>query len=150
VSSLRLFVYGTLKRGGRFHDEFCRGAVAIERASARGRLHTLPAGYPMLEVPATIVLAEGTADPLADAATQERLDGAATAAAVGADGNEWREIFGELMTFDDPADRLPRIDELEDFHPSAPSLYQRVLLPVRREDGGVVTAWVYVGDDPSS
>jgi len=144
--SLRLFAYGTLKRGGRFHDKFCKGAVAVERASTRGRLHTLPAGYPMLEVPPLIELAEGTADPLADVATQERLDAGASGAAV--DGSEWREIFGELMTFDDPEDRLPPIDELEEFNPSGASLYRRVLLPVRREDGSVVAAWAYVGEPP--
>jgi hypothetical protein len=48
------------------------------------------------------------------------------------------------MTFDDPAQRLPPIDELEDFHPGNPSLYRRVLLPVCLEDGRTTTAWAYV------
>ena len=140
MSALRLFVYGTLKRGGRFHDRFCRGALSIEPASAIGRLEMLPAGYPMLEVPASSVLAEGTADPLADVATQERIEVGKRAAA----DSEWQDIDGELMTFDDPSKRLPPIDELEDFRPGARSLYRRVLLPVRREDGRVVAAWAYV------
>lgn len=70
---LRLFVYGTLQRGGRYHDRFCRGALAVERATARGRVERLPAGYPALVVPRSSILARGTADPLADAAAQARL-----------------------------------------------------------------------------
>jgi gamma-glutamylcyclotransferase (GGCT)/AIG2-like uncharacterized protein YtfP len=140
----RLFVYGTLKRGGRFHDAFCRGAVSIERATVRGRLRWLPAGYPMIDVAAATVLAEGTADPTADVETQQRLDDRAAGTAVDA---TWPAVPGELMTFDDAAIRLPRIDELEQFRPAAPrsaNLYRRVLVPVSRESGGVVAAWVYV------
>jgi hypothetical protein len=55
----------------------------------------------------------------------------------------WQDVQGELQTFDDPADRLAAIDALEDFHPGAPSLYLRVLLPVRR-NAECVAAWVYV------
>jgi hypothetical protein len=71
---LRLFVYGTLKRGGRYHQRFCTGARTIERASTCGRLRTLPAGYPMLDVPRSSILADGTADPIADLATQQTTE----------------------------------------------------------------------------
>ena len=63
---LRLFVYGTLKRGYWIHDAFCRGALEIREAQVRGRLYEGP-GFPILEVPDGDVLALGTADPLADA-----------------------------------------------------------------------------------
>ena len=56
----------------------------------------------------------------------------------------WQDVHGELQTFDDPADRLAAIDALEGFHPGAPSLYLRVLLPVRR-NAEYVAAWTYVG-----
>jgi hypothetical protein len=102
----------------------------------------------MLEIAPSSVLAGGTADPVADVATQERVDAAAIETAARATNDAWHDISGELMTFDDPAERLPPIDELEDFRPGAPSLYRRVLLPVRLEDGGLVAAWVYVGDEP--
>ena len=59
---LRLFVYGTLKRGYWNHDLFCRGVLAIQEAQVRGRLFEGP-GFPVLEVPDEDILAHGTGDP---------------------------------------------------------------------------------------
>jgi len=70
---LRLFVYGTLKRGFWNHDRFCQGVLNVQEAVVRGRLYELPSDIPVLKVPAADVLAYGTADPLADVATQARL-----------------------------------------------------------------------------
>ena len=69
---LRLFVYGTLKRGYWNHEPFCEGVLEIREARIRGRLYDGP-GFPLLEVPDEDILAHGTADPLADVATQARL-----------------------------------------------------------------------------
>ena len=69
---LRLFVYGILKRGYWNHDPFCRGVLEIREARIRGRLYEGP-GFPLLKVPDEDILACGTADPLADVATQARL-----------------------------------------------------------------------------
>ena len=69
---LKLFVYGTLKRGYWNHDAFCLGVLEIRDAQVRGRLYEGP-GFPLLEVPDEDILARGTADPLADVATQARL-----------------------------------------------------------------------------
>ena len=71
---LRLFVYGTLKRGCWNHERFCRGVLSVEEAVVRGRLYELPSGIPVLEVPEADVLAHGTANPLADVATCLRAD----------------------------------------------------------------------------
>lgn len=71
--TITCFVYGTLKRGFWNHDRFCRNAIDIRPATTWSRLYQLPAGYPALEVPESAILAHGTADPLADAATQARL-----------------------------------------------------------------------------
>ena len=73
---LRLFVYGTLKRGYWNHDAFCLGVLEVREAQVRGRLYEGP-GFPLLEVPEEDVLASGTADPLADVATQARLSNSA-------------------------------------------------------------------------
>ncbi len=59
---LRLFVYGTLKRGYWNHQRFCTQARSIEPAVVWGRLYHLNAGFPALEVPEGLILARGTAD----------------------------------------------------------------------------------------
>lgn len=138
--ALRLFVYGTLRRGGPYHERFCAGARSIEPARAGGTLGRLPAGYPVLGVPEASILAHGSADVRADLRTQENCSIAALARDAGI-------VDGELITFDDATDRLPAIDALEDFHPGAPSLYERVLIPVEvTATGHVVSAWAYVGN----
>ena len=158
AATLRLFVYGTLKRGGRYHARFCGGALSIEPASVRGRLYTLPEGYLVLVVPPERILANGSGDAIADVTRQESFarsrwsrEGtsgcgpyhASVMPAASPEDAGWQDVHGELQTFDDPADRLAAIDALEDFHPGAPSLYLRVLLPVRRYSE-YVAAWTYV------
>ena len=73
-SHLRLFVYGTLKKGFWNFDRFCTRAISIEPATIWGRLYQLPAGFPALEVPESSILATGTADPLADTRTQNIIE----------------------------------------------------------------------------
>lgn len=149
---LRLFVYGTLKQGYWNHERFCRGVLSVEEAVVRGRLYELPSGIPVLEVPEADVLAYGTADPLADVATQARLAAEFAARAAqhpdpgknGAPGGRWGPVYGELLTFDDPETRLPAIDHLEGFLPGGPSLYRRVLVPAIIH-GAVFPVWLYVG-----
>lgn len=150
---LRLFVYGTLKRGFWNHDRFCRGVLTVEDALVRGRLFETSSGIPALQVPEEDILAVGTTNPLADAATQahitarmsnpeptsDRLPKKGTAA-------PWGDVYGELLTFDDPETRLPAIDRLEGFHPGGPCLYRRVLVPIRT-NGTVLPAWLYVVGD---
>ncbi len=147
--SLRLFVYGTLKRGWWNHDRFCGGYTSLREAEVLGRLYHLPAGYPMLRVPEETVLAEGSGAVRTDLALQHRLDrvlglhpdlGGPIALP-----QAWGPIRGELMTFDDPAERLRAIDRLEGFVPGGPSLYRRVLVPALSEgDANPIAAWAYV------
>lgn len=142
---LRLFVYGTLKRGYRNHNQFCRGALEIREAQVRGRLYDGP-GFPVLEVPGEDVLACGTADPLADVDTQTRFsDGVGKYSRPvpgGAGAGDWGTVYGELLTFDDPQTRLPAIDHLEGFRPDGRSLYRRVLV-VASVSGSREPAWAY-------
>ncbi|MFP7756217.1 gamma-glutamylcyclotransferase [Thermodesulfobacteriota bacterium B35] len=118
---LRLFVYGTLKRGYWNHDRFCRGVLDVQEAVVRGRLYEMSSGIPVLQVPETDILAHGTADPLADVATQARPAGHLASylepMPVSATAGDWGPVYGELLTFDDPSIRLPSIDRLEGFHP---------------------------------
>lgn len=152
---LRLFVYGTLKRGFWNHDRFCRGVLAVEDALVRGRLFETSSGIPVLQVPEEDILAVGTTNPLADVATQacvvarmsnpeptpDRLPKKGT-------GAPWGLVYGEILTFDDPEIRLPAIDRLEGFHPGGPCLYRRVLTSAQVH-GTVLPAWLYVGEDLS-
>ncbi len=139
---ITLFVYGTLKRGFPNHDRFCRNAIAIQPATVWGRLYDLGA-YPALEVPETSILAHGTADPRADAATQARLNAhmpqhAANTPPLG----DWDRIYGECITLPNPAQNLPPIDYLEGFRPGRPSLYQRVLLAAHCQTT-VLLCWIF-------
>ncbi|PLS83883.1 MAG: gamma-glutamylcyclotransferase [Actinobacteria bacterium] len=136
---LRLFVYGTLKQGERNHDRFCRGVTKVEEATVRGRLYDLPFGFPALVVPEEDVHAVGTGDYLADAELPHSIRVGEPEDLAG-----WDVVHGELMTFVDPAERLPRIDGLERFRPGAESFYTRVLLPVTpTRRGQTVLAWAY-------
>lgn len=142
-SALRLFVYGTLKRGYWNHDRFCRGALYIQDAKIRGRLYQLPSGIPILRIPNNDILTVGTSDPLADVVTQERFFGQLPAETA-CDETGWQMIHGELVVFPNPILSLPPIDRLEGFGPGYPSLYYRVLVPILTKDS-VQPAWCYIG-----
>ncbi|MDY0295901.1 MAG: gamma-glutamylcyclotransferase family protein [Acidobacteriota bacterium] len=151
---LRLFVYGTLKRGFWNHDRFCRGVLAVEDALVRGRLFETSSGIPVLQVPEEDILAVGTTNPLADVATQAHVTARMSNPEPTPDrlpkkgtGAPWGPVYGELLAFDDPESRLPAIDRLEGFHPGGPCLYRRVLVPIRT-NGTVLPAWLYVVGDP--
>ncbi|MGH2272836.1 gamma-glutamylcyclotransferase family protein [Anaerohalosphaeraceae bacterium U12dextr] len=153
---LRLFVYGTLKRGFWNHDRFCRGVLAVEDATVRGRLFETSSGIPVLLVPEEDILAVGTTNPLADVATQAHVPARMSNPEPTPDrlpkkgtGAPWGPVYGEILTFDDPETRLPAIDRLEGFHPGGPSLYRRVLVPIQ-VNRSVLPAWLYVGEDPIS
>ena len=148
---LRLFVYGTLKRGFWNHDRFCRGVLTVEDAVVRGRLFETHSGIPVLEVPEEDILAVGTTNPLADVATQAHVTARMSNPEPTPDrlpnkgtGAPWGPVYGELLTFDDPETRLPAIDRLEGFHPGGPCLYRRVLVPVL-VNRAVFPVWLYVG-----
>ena len=143
---LHIFVYGTLKRGMWNHARFCAGARSIKEAVVRGRLYEMDCGLPALQVPEADILAHGTADPRADVATQARFMAEMAQhpdlRGKGRTRRGWGLVRGELITFDDPQERLLRLDRLEGFHPGGPSLYNRVLVPVYLEASSK-PAWVY-------
>jgi gamma-glutamylcyclotransferase (GGCT)/AIG2-like uncharacterized protein YtfP len=146
---IRCFFYGTLRVGFPNHDRYCRGAVEITPATVLGRLYDL-GSFPALEVPDDTILAHGTADPAADVATQARFE-AEVAQYSELQTNphtrpSWALVHGELMTFDDHQERLPRLDRLEGYCPGNQGLYQRVLVLVTVVDA-TAPAWVYVADE---
>lgn len=137
---LRLFVYGTLKKGFWNFDRFCTRAVSIEPATTWGRLYQLPAGFPALEVPESSILATGTDDPLADTRTQNAIE--LTEYAMTRPEGDWDLVHGELMTFANPGFDLPPIDRLEAFDPNGRCVYTRVLVTVETNDL-IRPVWLY-------
>jgi gamma-glutamylcyclotransferase (GGCT)/AIG2-like uncharacterized protein YtfP len=148
---LRLFVYGSLKRGFDNHFRLCRGLRAVEVAEMEGDLYRLPSGYPVLRLPATRWLARATGRSGADLEIQAGFDEkvvpteiARTAMSRGGE----RRVSGELLTFSNAADRLAGIDALEQFRAGHKSPYERVLIPVySRTRQSRVAAWTYVAGD---
>ena len=102
---LSLFVYGTLEQGYWNHGAFCEGVLEVREAQVRGRLYEGP-GFPLLEFPVEDVRAHGTADLLADVATQARLSDHVAPSPrpvpESATQGAWGAVYGELLTFDDP------------------------------------------------
>ncbi len=148
---LKLFVYGTLKRGYWNYDKYCQGVLDIENAATPGRLYELTTGIPMLEIPSENILASGSGDPGADASLQNGcLDqGASFRGELKIDVSEgWNWVRGEILTFDDPDARLPSIDALERFQPDGPSHYRRVLAPVLTDSGQKNVVWLYIAANP--
>ncbi|MBA3475066.1 MAG: gamma-glutamylcyclotransferase [Rubrobacter sp.] len=142
---LDVFVYGTLKRGQRNHERFCRGVLAVREATVRGRLYDLPFGFPALVVPKEDVWATGTADYRADVEAQNH---ARTGTPVTSPNQD--VVHGELMSFDDSEERLPALDGLEGFRPGGKSFYGRVLVPATlAETGAIVPVWIYVVESAS-
>ncbi|MCE9547431.1 MAG: gamma-glutamylcyclotransferase [Planctomycetia bacterium] len=142
---LRLFVYGTLQRGQVNHARYCGGAAAITPARVRGRLYHLTLGYPILVIPDGDVLAVGTSDPVADLATQQIATGALPQPLADRHHEPWLLVEGEIIEFDDAAERLPPIDALEDFFPGRDEIYRRVLVKTAEPAGMIV--WTYIAPD---
>jgi gamma-glutamylcyclotransferase (GGCT)/AIG2-like uncharacterized protein YtfP len=154
-SRITLFVYGTLKKGQCNHDHFCKDAVDIRPAWVWGRIYRYSAGFPTLVIPTSLILAEGTDDPCADAATQALqaksgfnpdIPDQSREGDLARPEGDWDRVRGELVTFADPCRSLPSIDSLESFRPGQVYLYTRVLVPVHTE-GGAEPAWLYAAQE---
>ncbi|MBF0220177.1 MAG: gamma-glutamylcyclotransferase [Gammaproteobacteria bacterium] len=141
-TALRLFVYGTLKRGYGNHELYCRSAITITPAVTWGRIYHLPVGYPAMELPQDRILAYGTTDLLADLRTQKVVDWHETI--WNRPQGDWDLIYGELITFANPVNDLPPIDRLEGFKANGDSLYQRVLIAAEDPKCNCLqTCWTY-------
>jgi len=98
----------------------------VREASVRGRLHELSFGFPALVVPESDVQATGTADYLADVEKQNRA-----LSDPRVSSSEWDTIYGELMIFADPDERLVAFDALEGYVSGEESLHERALSQLR-------------------
>jgi gamma-glutamylcyclotransferase (GGCT)/AIG2-like uncharacterized protein YtfP len=152
-SELRVFVYGTLKRGFPNHERYCGGALRICPAWLRGRLYKRSAEIPAMTVPDENILALGTANAAADIEAQEKFESLLTSEWAGERTSSvaphWGRVLGELLIFGDPQNRLPLLDGLEEFRPGRQSVYTRVLVHATIPGGLLTCAWTYIaGSNP--
>ncbi len=154
---LRLFVYGTLKKGFKNHEHYCRGASLVSHGRAWGRLYLVHPNVPTLSVPEPTVLLRGSDDYPRDFAAQQELMENPPPFDWGSyrPGRNWRMIEGELLSFPEPAKALGILDAVEGFHPRTPEFYDRVLVPVQlgseEHTLGHELVWTYVlpaGEEP--
>ena len=140
VSTLPLFVYGSLQYGHAAHRRYCRTLVALTPAGLSGRLYQLPAGYPAVEVPAPAILGTASGDPSYDAALA--TDGDIAKYRLRRPLGDWQWIHGELLLLAHPRRALPPLDRYEDFHPKRGGQYHRVLTQVQTPTATRL-AWIY-------
>lgn len=113
----RVFVYGTLRPGQRYHKRIERFIVRAEPAFVTGRLYHLPQGYPALVL--------------------ERDIGCKLNSGC---------VAGDLLEFESLEAVLPILDELEDYYGAGDprNLYERVTVSARTKRGSRFSAMVYV------
>lgn len=146
---VRVFVYGSLKRGEVNHERYCGGYLSTVPATVWGRLYRQSSGYPMLLLPSQHALAQSSGNALADTHSLLELGEQPLPAPIAGltssllSQGDWQAIEGELLLFDNAATRLSDLDALEEFFPGAPSLYHRVIVPVMASNQ-ISLAWTYV------
>ena len=150
---LRIFAYGTLKRGFSNNDAYCAGVLRTCPAWLRGRLFKLSSEIPAMTVPDEDILAYGTAGVAADIEAQGKFESFLKSRRSVGPGSSvassWGKVRGELLTFNDPETRLPFLDSLEEFQPGCPSTYIRALVFITLPGGSQTSAWTYIaGFDP--
>jgi gamma-glutamylcyclotransferase (GGCT)/AIG2-like uncharacterized protein YtfP len=152
MTRLRLFVYGSLKRGFSNYNRFCRGVHTMEDALIEGSLYLMPTGYPALRLSESLVLARAAASCAADIETEERF---AKSLAAGMNyPARFRpgasRFHGTILTFANPLQRLRAMDVLEEFRPGHRSRYERVLIPAySRASQSEVPVWTYIAAELS-
>jgi gamma-glutamylcyclotransferase (GGCT)/AIG2-like uncharacterized protein YtfP len=149
---LRLFVYGSLKRGYANHDRYCRGVHSMEEAQIEGSLFQMPTGYPVLRLSKDRILAAGSGDLLDDLKTQRQLNAnpSGKARPAGTFPHSRSQVQGTILTFGDALERLRAIDSLEEFRPGRRSRYERVLVEVySRIAQSQETVWTYIAGELS-
>ena len=136
---LRIFVYGTLKRGGRNHF-LLENAKFAGTGAVRGRLQDL--GYfPALELPPAVELAGGSPDFAVDAAWHAKANINLLSDTLAEPLENWRLVLGEVFIVRDQK-TLAGLDHLEDFRNHRGDLFTRSLVQAFT-DTGPKTVWTY-------
>ena len=78
MKTVKIFVYGTLKKGYRNHDRYCGNAICIEPATVNGKLYDTGWGFPAMQLsgnPSDIVHGEIITIPEDDLPAVDFLEG---------------------------------------------------------------------------
>ena len=125
---------------------YAAGNLSRTPAWLWGKLFDSGQGYPLLRIPKHHCYRLGSTDYLNDAQQCHQFQ--QQSFEIPRQQEEWFPVWGELLVFDDPLQRIPRLDDFEDYEPQKPSLYDRVLSSVIAMDPHgkphAHMAWVYV------
>jgi len=146
--TLRVFVYGTLKRGHGNHANYCLKSRSVENAVLAGRLYD--SGLPYVHVETGDQYVDGSKSVSEDFKMQEELQNIVKADDCyftdPSPDNACGIVHGELVTYDN-WDAITGLDRLEGFNPKGRSHYKRILTTCRNKAGEEVSCWVYVVDE---
>ncbi|MDR2142490.1 MAG: gamma-glutamylcyclotransferase [Deltaproteobacteria bacterium] len=140
---VKIFVYGTLKRGFPNHELYIPPNSLLEPAWLFGWLFDTGYNFPTLVIAEENIRAQGSQSLRADLTFDPGpppLEPPEPTQPV-----ELTKVRGEVITLAEPGETLRRLDQLEGFNPAGRSMYRRVLTWVMAET--ITWAWVYVNGD---
>ena len=112
--------------------------LSVKPAKAPGRLYTLKEGYPILLVEPSIHILKASHNWKADwRIACSRLETRSSAF------KSSPSIEGELIEIPLESGALDKSDAWEGFSVGTKSVYQRMVIPVTRNDGIILPAWIY-------
>ena len=138
IRSQFLFAYGTLR--AEEQESSLHGPVRLSASPAKapGSLYTLKEGYPILLVEPNIKVVTASYEWDADwELACSRLESCSYACPKPSN------IEGELIEIPLESNTFDKSDAWEGFSVGSNSVYQRMVIPVRRNDGRILPAWVY-------
>tara|TARA_B100000519_G_scaffold193521_1_gene196215 strand:+ start:1317 stop:1829 length:513 start_codon:yes stop_codon:yes gene_type:complete len=138
IRSQFLFAYGTLR--AEEQESSLHGPVRLSASPAKapGSLYTLKEGYPIMLVEPNIKVVTASYEWDADwELACSRLESCSYAYA------KPPSIEGELIEIPLESNAFDKSDTWEGFSVGSNSVYQRMVIPVRRNDGRILPAWVY-------
>jgi len=138
VRSQYLFAYGTLRAEESESNRHGPKRLSSIPAKAPGRLYSLKEGYPILLIEPGICVLTASHEWKADwGKAQSRLETASF------EFNSPTLIEGELCEIPLEPGAFDKPDAWEGFSVGSDSVYQRMVIPVRRADGVILPSWVY-------
>ncbi len=138
IRSQFLFAYGTLRAEEAESSRYGPKSLSVKPAKAPGRLYKLKEGYPILLVEPSI--------HFVTASHEWEADWELACSSLETDAYTFKSppsIEGELIEIPLEPGAFDRSDAWEGFSVGENSVYQRMVIPVTRNDRSILPAWVY-------